>query len=280
MAEANMMGIAGGLARAGHVVFVNTFGVFCTRRCFDQVAMSIAYPKLNVKIVGFMPGLSSPGGPSHQAIDDLALMRALPNMTVVEPADAIEIGQAVAAIADRHGPVYMRLKRGETPIIFDDDHRLDLNQAQVLTGAERADVCLIAAGMMIPAALAAAQVLESRGLSATVLNVPVIKPLDEKTILAAARHSRIVITAENHNIIGGLGSAVAEALAEAGLAVPLRRIGIADLFAESGSREFLFQRYGLSTQNILDVAWRALSLAGPAPSAPVTEPIPGAYAPV
>jgi transketolase len=280
MAEANMMGIAGGLARAGHVVFVNTFGVFCTRRCFDQIAMSIAYPALNVKIVGFMPGLSSPGGPSHQAIDDVALMRALPNMTVVEPADAVEVGQAVAAIADRPGPVYMRLKRGETPIMFEDDHRLDMNKAQVLTGGGRCDVCLVAAGMMIPAAVAAARVLESNVVSATVLNVPVIKPLDAATIVGAARHSRLVITAENHTIIGGLGSAVAEAIAEAGLSVPLRRIGIADVFAESGSREFLFQRYGLGVQNILDVAWRGLGLKAPVPIAPVVESVPGAYAPV
>jgi len=280
MAEANMMGIAGGLARAGHTVFVNTFGVFCTRRCFDQVAMAVAYPAPNVKIVGFMPGLSSPGGPSHQATDDVALMRALPNMAVVEPADALEVRQAVAAIADRPGPVYMRLKRGETPIIFDDNHRLDLDKAQVLTGSGRSDVCIIAAGMMIPAALAAARVLESNQLTVTVLNVPVIKPLDTPTIVTAARHSRIVITAENHNIIGGLGSAVAEALAEAGLGVPLRRVGIGDVFAESGSREFLFQRYGLGTQNILDVAWRGLGLDRPVPSAPVIESSPGAYAPV
>jgi len=280
MAEANMIGIAGGLARAGHVVFVNTFGVFCTRRCFDQVAMSIAYPALNVKIVGFMPGLSSPGGPSHQAIEDVALMRALPNMTVVEPADAVEVRQAVAAIADRPGPVYMRLKRGETPIIFDDDHRLDLNRAQVLTSGERCDICLLAAGMMLPAALAAAGVLESRGLHVRVMNVPVIKPLDAATILAATRHSRLVITAENHSIIGALGSAVAEVLAEAGLAVPLRRIGIADVFAESGSREYLFHRYGLGTQNTLNAAWRGLELEGPVPAAPVVESVPGAYAPV
>ncbi|HEV2116614.1 MAG TPA: transketolase C-terminal domain-containing protein [Terriglobales bacterium] len=280
MAEANMIGIAGGLARAGHVVFVNTFGVFCTRRCYDQVAMSIAYPNLNVKIVGFMPGLSSPGGPSHQAIDDVALMRALPNMTVVEPADAVEVRQAVTAIADRPGLAYMRLKRGETPVIFDDDHRLDLDKAQILTGGERADVCLIAAGMMIPAALAAACVLENNGVSLTVVNVPVIKPLDAATILAAARQTRLVVTAENHTIIGGLGSAVAEALAGASVAAPLRRIGIADVFAESGSREFLFNGYGLSTQNILEVAWRGLGREGPAPVAPVVESTPGAYAPV
>jgi transketolase len=280
MAEANMLSIAGGLARAGHVVFVNTFGVFCTRRCFDQIAMSVAYPKLNVKIVGFMPGLSSPGGPSHQAIDDVALMRALPNMTVVEPADAIETTQVVAAIADRPGPVYLRLKRGEIPLIFDDKHRLDLGSAQVVVGGEGADVCIVASGMMLPAALAAARTLNENGVTATVLNVPVIKPLDSATVTAAARRSRIVITAENHTIIGALGSAVAEALAEAGVTAPLRRVGIPDTFAEAGSREYLFAKYGLGTRDIIEAAWRGLALNGPVPLAPPIEAAPGAYAPV
>jgi transketolase len=280
MAEANMISIAGGLARAGHVVFVNTFGVFCTRRCFDQIAMSVAYPKLNVKIVGFMPGLSSPGGPSHQAIEDVALMRALPNMAVVEPADAVETEQVVAAIADHPGPVYLRLKRGEIPRIFDDDHRLDLRKAQILVGAEGAEACIVASGMMIPAALAAARTLQQNGVSASVINVPVIKPLDGATVTAAARKSRILITAENHTVVGGLGSAVAEAVAEAGLAVKLRRIGIADVFAESGSREYLFNRYGLGTQHIVDAAWQGLAINRPAPRAPVLETTPGAYAPV
>jgi len=280
VAEANMIGIAGGLARAGHVVFVNTFGVFCTRRCFDQIAISIAYPALNVKIVGFMPGLSSPGGPSHQAIDDVALMRALPNMTVVEPADAVETQQVVAAIADHPGPVYLRLKRGEIPKILEDDYRLDLQKAQRVSGGDTSDVCIVASGMMLPAALAAARTLNENGVSAAVINVSVIKPLDAATIIAAARRSRIVITAENHSVIGGLGSAVAEAIAEAGIATPLRRIGIADVFAESGSREYLFNRYGLGTQNIVDAAWRSLAINRPAPVVPVIETTPGSYAPV
>jgi transketolase len=280
MAEANMISMAGGLARAGHVVFVNTFGVFCTRRCYDQIAMSVAYPALNVKIVGFMPGLSSPGGPSHQAIEDVALMRALPNMTVVEPADAVEVAQSVAAIADLPGPVYLRLKRGENPLIFEEGHRLDLARAQVLKGGAACDVCIVAAGMMIPMALAAVRALEDNGLTATVINAPVVKPLDAATIVAAARQSRIVITAENHTIVGGLGSAVAESLAEAGVAVPLRRVGILDVFAESGSRDYLFSKYGLSTQAIIDAAWRSLAINRPAPAAPVMEASPGAYAPV
>lgn len=280
MAEANMIGIAGGLARAGHIVFVNTFGVFCTRRCYDQIAMSIAYPNLNVKIVGFMPGLSSPGGPSHQAIEDVALMRALPNMTVVEPADAVEIGQMVSAIADHPGPVYLRLKRGETPVIFGDDHALKLGKAQVLLRKLGGEVTVVAAGMMIPAALAAARTLGEAGVAATVVNSPTIKPLDAETILAAARGARIVVTAENHTIVGGLGSAVAEAIAEAGVSALLCRVGIADRFAESGSREFLFARYGLSTQSIINAAWNALGRTASAPRAPAVETPEGAYAPV
>jgi transketolase len=280
MAEANMIGIAGGLARAGHTVFINTFGVFCTRRCYDQIAMAVAYPNLNVKIVGFMPGLSSPGGPSHQAIEDVALMRALPNMTVVDPADALEITQAVTAVADHKGPVYLRLKRGEIPLIFEDDHRFELGKAQVIGGGEHCEVCIIGAGMMIPAAFAAARTLENNGVSTSVINAPVIKPLDNATIVAAARKSRIVITTENHTVIGGLGSAVAEAIAEAGVAAPLRRIGIEDVFAESGSREYLFNRYGLGTQNIVDAVWKGLAINRPVPLAPVIETAPGAYAPV
>ncbi len=280
VAEANMIGIAAGLARAGHIVFVNTFGVFCTRRCYDQIAMAVAYPRLNVKLVGFMPGLSSPGGPSHQAIEDVALMRALPNMTVVEPADALEVVQAVDLIADHPGPVYMRLKRGETPMIFEADHRLDLARAQILHGGAGGDALIIAAGMMIPAALAAARALEENGVVATVVNAPVIKPLDTLTVVAEARRSRIVVTAENHTVIGGLGSAVAEALAEAGAPVPLRRIGVRDVFAESGSREYLFNRYGLGTQDILNAVWSGLAINRPPPRAPSFEPEPGAYAPV
>ena len=280
MAEANMIGIAGGLARAGHIVFVNTFGVFCTRRCFDQIAMSVAYPKLNVKIVGFMPGLSSPGGPSHQAIEDVALMRALPNMTVVDPADATEVRQAVAAIADVPGPVYLRLKRGEIPEIFDVNHRLDLDHATTVFGDGEVDACILASGMMVPAALAAARALNAHGVSASVVNVPVIKPLDAASVVAAAKRSRVLVTAENHTVIGGLGSAVAEALAEAGVATPLKRIGIADVFAESGSREYLFARYGLGTRDIVEAIWRALTINRPLPEIAASAPTPGEYSPV
>jgi transketolase len=278
MAEANMIGVAGGLARAGYTVFVNSFGVFCTRRCYDQIAMAVAYPNLNVKIVGFMPGLSSPGGPSHQAIDDIALMRALPNMMVVDLADATEISQAVKAVAERDGPVYLRLKRGEIPLVAEPSYRFSLRKAHV--AKEGRDACIVASGMMVPAALVAADVLEENGVSAAVVNSPVVKPLDAETILAAACGVRVIVTAENHSMIGGLGSAVAEALAEAGAGVPLRRIGVADVFAESGSREYLFDRYKLGVQNIVDAAWSAISPDVPIPTARAVPTAPGTYAPV
>jgi transketolase len=260
------------------VVFVHTFGVFATRRAYDQVAMAIAYPSLNVKLVGFMPGLSSPGGPSHQAIDDIALMRALPNMTVVDVADAVETTRAVRALADLDGPAYLRLKRGEIPVIFDPGHEFSLDRAQVLV--EGSDVVLIACGMMLPAALAAARVLHEGRVAAAVVNSPVIKPLDTQTIVASCVGAEAVVTAENHSVIGGLGSAVAEALAEAGLGCRLRRVGVLDTFAESGSREFLFARYGLSVQRIVDSAWEALAMPGDRPLAPALDAPAGSYSPV
>jgi len=279
MAEANMMGIAGALARDGFVPFVHTFGVFATRRPLDQIINAVAFPRLPVRIMGFMPGVSSPGGPSHQAIDDVALMRALPDMTVVDVADAVEARQVPATIADVDGPVYVRLKRGETPVIFGDDHRLRLDRADVLRRGD--DVALLASGMMLAPALAAATVLDTGGLSVSLVNVPVIKPLDVPTVVNVAAAARAVVTAENHTVIGGLGSAVAEALAEAGLGRPLRRIGLRDTFAEGArTAPYLFDKYGLSTQAIIDAAWTALGNRGRPPAAGITPAEDGEYSPV
>ena len=279
MAEANMMGLAGALAREGHIPFVHTFGVFATRRPYDQIANAIAYPNLPVRIVGFMPGVSTPGGPSHQAIDDVALMRALPNMTVVDVADAVEVRQVVDAVVDVPGPVYVRLKRGEIPVIFDDDHVLDPGRANVL--AEGTDVALIAGGMLLAASLDAARVLRDAGVSVSVVNVPVVKPLDSATVQGVVAEAKAVVTAENHSIIGGLGSAVAETIAEAGLGRPLRRVGIRDTFAEGSlTAPYLFERYGLSTQHVIDAAWSALGRTDPAPNAPVIATETGEYSPV
>lgn len=279
MAEANMIGIAGALARRGHIPFVHTFGVFATRRPLDQIINAVAYPNLPVRIVGFMPGVSSPGGPSHQAIDDVALMRAIPNMTVVDVADAVETAQAVRAIVDVPGPVYLRLKRGDIPVIFDDDHRFSLDRAQVLR--DGGDVAIVANGMMVSAALAAADALETERVSVKVLNVPVVKPIDGATITGALQQMHAVVTAENHSVIGGLGTAVAEVLAEGGLGCTLRRIGLRDTFAEGArSAATLFRTYRLSTQDIIDQAWAVLERHGTPPQAPTLDAEVGEYAPV
>jgi transketolase len=280
MAEANMMGLAAALARDGFIPFVHTFGVFATRRPLDQIVNAIAYPNLKVRILGFMPGLSSPGGPSHQAIDDVALMRAVPNLTVLDVADAVEARQVAAAIVDVDGPVYVRLKRGETPVIFGDGHRLRLDRACPVT-PEGGDVALFASGMMLAPALAAAEVLGAAGVAVSVVHVPVIKPLDVATVTAAAARASAVVTAENHLVTGGLGSAVAEAVAEAGLGRRLRRVGLPDTFAE-GARTgpYLFAKYGLSTQAVVDAAWSALGRAGQPPAARATPADDGEYAPV
>src|ERR1039457_2317644 len=248
MAEANRMGVAGALARSGHIPFVHPFGVFATRRPLDQIINAIAYPRLPVRIVGFMPGVSSPGGPSHQAIEDVALMRALPGMTVIDVADATETSQVVTAIADLPGPVYLRLKRGEIPVIFPASHQFSLDHAQLLT--EGTDVALLASGMMLAPTLAAATVLRNHGVSASVVTVPVIKP-------------------------------VAKVLAEAGLGRPLRRVGLQDTFAEGAqTAPYLFQKYGLTTQHLVDTAWTLLDRPGPPPRAPTLPAEPGEYSPV
>jgi transketolase len=279
MAEANMITMAGALARQGFRPFVHTFGVFATRRPLDQIVNAVAYPGLPVRIVGFMPGLSSPGGPSHQAIEDVALMRALPGMTVIDVADAVQIRQVVPAIVDLPGPVYLRLKRGEIPVIFGEDHRLSLTQAEVLEPGT--DVAVYAAGMMVPAALAAAGALTGAGVSVAVVSVPVIKPLDAATVCTVAAGVKALVTAENHTIIGGLGSAVAEAVAEAGLGRRLRRVGVPDTFAEGAlDAPYLFGKYGLSTQSVIDAAWSALARPGPPPAAPILPAETGEYSPV
>jgi transketolase len=283
MAEANMMGVAGALARDGFIPFVHTFGVFATRRPLDQIINAIALPNLKVRIMGFMPGVSSPGGPSHQAIDDVALMRAIPNMTILDVADAVEVQQVAAAIVDVDGPVYVRLKRGEIPLIFSPGHQLSLTTANVLiTGPDSGtDVAMFASGMMLAPALEAARLLKAAGVAVCLVNVPVIKPLDAATVIEVAAAAKVVLTAENHTIIGGLGSAVAEALAEAGLGRPLRRVGLRDRFAEgSKTGPYLFEKYGLSTQAIADTSWAALGRPGQAPAAEVKEAAEGEYSPV
>jgi len=257
MAEANLMGVAAGMARAGDLPYVNTFGVFASRRPLDQIAMQIAYPRTNVKIAGFMPGLTTPGGVTHQAIEDVAIMRALPGMTVVEPADATQIAQSVRAAAEWDGPVYLRLKRGETPVLEGLDVPFEIGRGQLLR--EGGDALVLASGLMVTLALEAAAALAADGIEAAVGNVHTLKPLDRAFVLEHAARAGAVVTAENHTVIGGLGSAVADALVDEGVHVAFERVGIRDTFAYGASAPYLFRAHGLTAEAIADAVRRTVA---------------------
>ncbi len=256
IAEQNLMGFSAGLAAAGKVPFASTFAVFATGRAFEQIRNSIAYPKLNVKIAATHAGISvGEDGASHQAIEDLALMRALPNMTVLAPADAEETRQVIKAAAAYKGPVYIRMGRLAVPVLFDQSYKFEIGKANVRR--EGKDVAIIANGLMVAEALKAAEILNSQGIEATVVNCASVKPLDENTIIAVSQQTGAVVTAEEHNIIGGLGSAVAEVLSE-NYPVPLCRVGIKDTFGESGRPEELLVKYGLTAAEIVKVAQKVI----------------------
>lgn len=250
MAEQLLMSAAAGMAREGMTPFATTYAVFASRRAYDFICMAIAEEHLNVKIVCGLPGLTTGYGPSHQATDDLAIFRAMPNLMIVDPCDALEIEQAVPAIAAHQGPVYMRLLRGNVPLVLDRyDYQFQLGKAQVLRGGR--DVLVIASGLMTMRALEAAEQLHRDGVDVSVLHVPTIKPLDEQTILAEARKAgRLVVTAENHSIIGGLGEAVAGVLLRNGVTPTFRQIALPDAFLDAGALPTLHDRYGISTEAV------------------------------
>ncbi|MFJ2985299.1 MULTISPECIES: transketolase family protein [unclassified Pseudomonas] len=250
MAEQLLMSAAAGMAREGFTPFATTYAVFASRRAYDFICMAIAEENLNVKIVCALPGLTTGYGPSHQATDDLAIMRAMPNLMIVDPCDALEIEQAVPAIAAHQGPVYMRLLRGNVPLVLDRyDYQFQLGKAQVVRGGR--DVLVIASGLMTMRALEAAEQLHKDGVDVSVLHVPTIKPLDEATILAEARKpGRLVVTAENHSIVGGLGEAVAGVLLRNGVTPTFRQIALPDAFLDAGALPTLHDRYGISTEAV------------------------------
>ncbi len=256
-AEQNEIDIAVGMSFEGDIPFVHSFGVFLTRRAYEQVCVQVAMHRANVKLVGVIPGLTSRLGPTHQAIEDLALMRTLPGMTVLDPADATEISQMVPAMAEVDGPVYARMMRREVPVLLDPErYRFRIGQAVPLRSG--ADVLLVTTGLMLAPVLAAADLLAARGVSAAVLHCPTVKPLDVPAVLDLAATCRAVVTAENHLVAGGLGSSVAEVLGER-LPLPLERVGIRDTFAVPGSPEYLFARYGLDAQEVVEAALRAVA---------------------
>ena len=250
VAEANMIGMAAGLANSGKIPFASTFAVFATGRVWDQIRVSVAYSRSNVKIAGTHAGITvGEDGATHQCLEDIALMRVIPGMTVLVPADGVETEQVVRAAAEYVGPVYIRLGRLPTPIIYNNEYKFKIGKANLLK--EGKDVTIIACGTMVYEALQSAEILAKEKITASIINMSTIKPLDKETIIESARKTGAVVTAEEHNIIGGLGGAVSEVLAE-NVPVPMKRIGINDSFGESGKPAELLKKYKLTAEDIAD----------------------------
>lgn len=248
MAEQLLMAAAGGMAKEGFIPFATTYAVFATRRAYDFIHQVIAEENLNVKICAALPGLTTGYGPSHQATDDLAMMRAVPNLMVIDPCDALETEQCVAAIAQHVGPVYMRLPRGRVPLLLDEyNYTFEVGKAKLLR--DGADVLVIASGLMTMRALEVADQLAKDSINVAVLHVPTIKPLDVETILEQCRRSgRLVVIAENHSQIGGLGEAIAMCLLMARVQPEVRHVALPDQFLDAGALPTLHDRYGISTE--------------------------------
>ena len=257
ISEGNMVAMAAGFAAAGKTAFANTFAAFMTLRAGDPVNSLVAYTNLNVKLAGTYCGLSdSYDGASHHAISDIALMRSLPNMTVISVCDAVETEKAVRAAAEYKGAVYLRLSRAPVATIFDESYDFQIGKGVQLT--EGSDVTIIATGYMVQKSLEAAEKLKEKGIAARVVNIHTIKPIDSELILKCAKETGAIVTAEEHNVIGGLGSAVSEVLVKE-YPVPMEFVGVEDKFAESGDYEKLLEKYGLSAKNIISKVESVLS---------------------
>ena len=257
IAESNMMSLAGGLATTGFTVFASTFAMFAAGRAFEQVRNTIGYPHLNVKIGATHAGISvGEDGASHQCCEDIALMRSIPGMVIINPADDIEARAAVFAAAEHDGPVYMRFGRLAVPRVFDENYKFEIGKAVTLK--EGTDVTIIATGLMVNEAIEAAKTLEKEGISVELINMHTIKPLDNEAVIKAAKKTGCIVTAEEHNIIGGLGSAVSEVVAEE-CPVPVVRVGVNDEFGKSGPAVELLHLYGLDAENIVEKAKLAIS---------------------
>ena len=252
IAEANMIGMAGGMARSGEIPFCHSFCAFITKRVLDQITMQAAYPNLPVKIVGFLPGVATLLGVSHQAIEDVAIMRAVPNMAIFEPSGPEYHAAMVQMALDWDGPVYLRMKRPETTPDAFTPQPLEIGKGVIRR--EGSDVTIISAGLCVKEALDAADKLAQDGVEARVVDMASIKPIDEALIIESAKKTGAIVTAENHSIIGGLGSAVAETLMEAGIGLPFQRVGIQDQFCEGGTTPYLMEKFGLDSKAIYQSA--------------------------
>ena len=252
IAEQNLVSIAAGLALAGKIAYSGTYAIFVPGKCVDQIRNNICYPNLNVKLVCSHGGISvGPDGASHQQVEDLAIMRAIPKMKVIVPADAPSTKGVVKAIASIPGPFYVRLTRSATPVVYEGGFEYRFGEANVLS--DGSDIVVFACGIMVPEALKAAETLKTKGVSAAVVDMHTVKPIDSETILRFAQKCGRVVTAEEHNILGGMGSAVAEVLGE-GHPTPMKRVGVMDTFGESGDPGELLKKYGLTAANIEQAA--------------------------
>ncbi len=260
MAEQNMLGFAAGLAREGFSPFIHTFAVFIYRRAYDQLAMSIAYPNLPVRMLGFLPGIVTPGGVTHQAIDDVAILRATPNLTIFDTGDATDVESVLDVAHAVDGPVYVRMLRGDMPRLFSKNEPMIFNRARLLSDGE--DLTLLTSSVTTEAALPAVAALKAKGVSLKHLHVSTLKPFSDPTVLDAICSSRHgVITMENHSIIGGLGSAVAELMAEHAVAKPLLRLGLMDTYAHGASLHYLMKEYGLDAGSLVGAVQKLLGVS-------------------
>lgn len=250
IAEANMIGMAGGMARSGEIPFTHSFCAFTTKRVLDQITMQAAYPNLPVKIVGFLPGIATLLGVSHQAIEDVAALRAVPNMAIFEPSGPEYHAAVVKMALDWDGPVYLRMKRPETTP--DDFEPQPLEIGKGVLRREGQDITIISAGIIVAEALKAADMLKAEGLEASVVDMASLKPIDAALIIERAETTGAIVTAENHNVIGGLGSAVAEVLTDAGIGLPFKRVGVQDQFCEGGTTPYLLKKFGMDSTAIAD----------------------------
>ena len=259
IAEANMMGVAAGLSTCGKIPFVSTFAMFAAGRAFEQIRNSLCYPRLNVKVCATHAGLTvGEDGASHQAIEDLALMRSIPNMTVICPADDVETEAAIKAIAEFEGPCYVRL--GRLPVsTINDAKTYEFKLGKGVTLKDGNDVTIVATGIMVQTALEASDILANEGINARVINIHTLKPLDTELLVNAAKETNAIVTVEEHSIIGGLGSAVAEALGEE-YPVPVLKVGVNDVFGESGKPEELLKAYGLTAEAIVEKVKKSIML--------------------
>jgi transketolase len=259
IAEANMISAAAGLASCGKIPFASTFAVFATGRVYDQIRIDVAYSEANVKIFATHGGISvGKDGASHQMIEDLTLMRVLPNMTVLAPSDATQTRRLVELMATTEGPMYARIGRANAPILYNKTDLRDIEIGKGFIVRDGSDASIIACGTMVDQAVDASDTLAKEGLSVRVVDMHTIKPLDRKLVLKCAKGTNALLTVEEHSVIGGLGGAVSEVLAENGVAVPFKRMGVQDMFCESGEPEDLFEKYGLSSPHIMKTVRKLL----------------------